>query len=146
MRKATSKTGFDRNLASERRLHAVEDRIDRAAMSKLKYNKRQGSSYNFAKVARFKCQLHIGDSPFPRFDYLTMYEIVVKNNALEDKFRKTFNPQGETTRRLSRWKFSNSGALNAAKKRYMNASMEGVELFDDASYLVEFDIQLLSEE
>jgi hypothetical protein len=120
-----SKSGFDRNLKSERRLGVLEDRVEGKALKTKKRNKRHHFGAEWAANEKVEFQLYLGDKPFPRFKMMTVFERAPINRDLEDKFSRTFDKHGETNRHLSSWRFVDYKTYNQASRDYVEGRMEG---------------------
>lgn len=132
MFKARSRTGFDRNLQDEKRLDAIVRNIEYQQERNLRKKKTRFYSRDFATFVRFECQLYLGDSPFPRKRFMSVFQRSKCNKRFEDAFEASFDEKGETKKRLSQWRFVSYKKVKEAKESYIQARLEGISLnFDE---------------
>lgn len=128
MFKPRTKSGFDRNLSSERQLNKLEREIESKELRNIKRKKNYYYHSAFKSFVEFEWQLYIGGKPFPRKKRMTVNEVAAANRNFEDKFANTIDADGNTKRRLSQWKSVNPKVLWAASKKYINHRLEGIDL------------------
>lgn len=85
----------------------------------------------FCRERAFKCQLYIGEKPFPRFKEMTTFERHSENCLLEDKFVATI-VDGKTTHKLTTWRWVNVKERNEASKLYSSGKVKELRLKQEA--------------
>lgn len=133
---------FDHNLKSERRLAKVEDVIARRQERKNFSKAKHLSGKSFCAKAVFECQLFLGDSKFPRTKSMTIFERSSANKLFEDKFSKSFDVNGDTTKRLSQWRFKDGRSVHNAMNEYILAKIEKVDLLLSGGFLERYNCSL----
>jgi hypothetical protein len=109
---------------SERRLSAIESRIERKEFRTLLRRKTRYYSIIFASQYEFEAQLFVRGKPFPRKKVFTLASIKKENQKLREKFLSTFNESGETNSKMSYWKAVDSEGLKNEKSNYINSRLE----------------------
>jgi hypothetical protein len=125
MFKARSRSGFDNSASAQKNLDRIETRIESKERRESARRKRRFYGKEYVRDVPHLFQLFIAGKKFPRQKMMTLAHRSIANRDFEDKFSKTFDKNGDTTRKLSSWRFVDWQKYRTESSAYIEGRMIG---------------------
>jgi hypothetical protein len=114
--------GFHTEGVAETRMESAIARNENRKIKEKRRKKRYIRKRWFMRNIKFNCQLHRGDSKFPRTEEMTCVEMGEENKKLVQSYIKAMSEKKEA--RLWQWKIIDVESFKKAKEDYINSDID----------------------